>query len=550
MSILNVRALKYAMFFITFNFITGCTALNQAKETLQNISGTIENFWRNAGNTIREKFGKQINTMLPSYELPKDDGTAVVQNSPEELAALNAYSKIFSSLAKHSRPALVFVKVKKKVEVAQQDPFSLFEDFFGNSPFGFGSPFENSPQKKQEQIQEGSGSGFFVDLNNGFIATNNHVIENASEISVKTFAEKEYIAQLVGAEPSMDIAVLKVTNIPPEQKKMLSQLSFSEEPAQVGDWVVALGAPFGLPQTLTVGVVSALGRGKVLPQGGIEDFIQTDASINPGNSGGPLLNLDSKVVGINTAISSPTGGSAGIGFSIPVSISRPAIEMIVSDGKVTRGFVGLEGRDVADLSDEARNAWKLADSQLGVVVTGLVPEGPAEKSGLKTNDIIVSLNNEPIENYPQFRAKVSFLLPESIAEVRILRDGKPFSIKIKISKRPDEKRLEQSNKKEQNKTEKESITTEEAEDFILKFGLSLDKSNIKKSRAKITSIRQNTPSAQVGLQVSDVILEIGRSKFSNLSELALRIKYSLEESNEVILTIERNGRIQLLIFQM
>ncbi|MFZ9521507.1 MAG: S1C family serine protease, partial [Silvanigrellaceae bacterium] len=227
------------------------------------------------------------------YKLP--DVAPIPHSSEQEIKTLKTFSKVFVNLAKQSRPALVFIKTRREAAPRGRGGFPFPDDFF--FPF-----FPPGGGPRDRGAQEAAGSGFIVDLKSGYVMTNNHVVQDATDITVQTFDDRKFKAKLVGSEPSVDVAVMKLENFTPGS---LRQLGLADsDGVEVGDWVVALGAPFSLPQTLTVGVVSALGRGGVLGGGAIEDFIQPDAAINPGNSGGPLLNLDGKVIGINTAISS------------------------------------------------------------------------------------------------------------------------------------------------------------------------------------------------------------------------------------------------------
>lgn len=471
------------------------------------------------------------------YKLP--NVPALPHSSEQEIKTLKTFSKVFVNLAKQSRPALVFIKTKREVQGRGRGGFPFPDEFF----FPFFPPGGGGPRDRG--TQEAAGSGFIVDLKSGYVMTNNHVVQEANDITVQTFDDRKFKAKLVGSEPSVDVAVLKLENFNPGSLRQLG-LADSDE-VEVGDWVVALGAPFSLPQTLTVGVVSALGRGGVLGGGALEDFIQTDAAINPGNSGGPLLNLDGKVIGINTAISSPTGSSAGIGFAVPANMARLAAEMLINDGRVIRGFLGIDGRDFNELSPDVLRELKLTEESQGTMIVGVVKGSPAEKADLKPYDVIQTLNGTPISSFSQLRTRLAFTKPGTEVRLGIVRDGKQMEMKVKIGQFSPE------------------VAQRDVDDggeggsgVASEFGLSLKplNSDLRKQlgvRATqgvlVAGVSEDSYAAFAGLRRGDVITEINRKSVKSIKDVEVALKNSKDKPRDLLFLIERNGRNQLIVLR-
>jgi Do/DeqQ family serine protease len=466
--------------------------------------------------------------------------TPPMAHSPEEdIKTLKTFSKVFVNLAKQSRPALVFIKTKREVQARGRGGFPFPDDFF--FPF-----FPPGGGGRDRGVQEAAGSGFLVDLKSGYVLTNNHVVQEATDITVQTFDDRKFKAKLIGSEPSVDVAVLRLENF---SAGSLKQLGLADsDVVEVGDWVVALGAPFSLPQTLTVGVVSALGRGGVLGGGAIEDFIQTDAAINPGNSGGPLLNLDGKVIGINTAISSPTGSSAGIGFAVPANMARLAAEMLINEGRVTRGFLGIDGRDFGELSPDVLRELKISEDSQGTMIVGVVKGSPAEKAQLKPYDVIQSLNGSSITNFAQLRTRLAFTKPGTEVRLGILRDGRKIEIKVKIGQFSPE--VAQRDELDNGQDKSSGVVGE--------FGLSLKDLNdsLRKQleiRSKkgvlVTGVSQDSYAAYAGLRRGDVITEVNRRSVSSIKDIERALKGSQDKPKDLLFLIERSGRNQLIVLR-
>ncbi len=333
-----------------------------------------------------------------------------------DLAASGAASS-YAVAVRRATPAVVNINTSKEISVTRS-PFAddpLFQRFFGNQ-FG----------KEREQIAS-LGSGVIVSPE-GFILTNNHVVESADEIEVALADGRKASARVVGADPDTDLAVLRV------DLKDLPTISFAPfEQVQVGDVVLAIGNPFAVGQTVTMGIVSALGRNH-LGINAFENFIQTDAAINPGNSGGALVDVEGRLIGINTAIysNSRAGGSLGIGFAIPVSTAKTVMESIIATGQVVRGYIGVEPQEI---TPEMAEALKLPRSS-GALIAGVMRNGPADRAGVRPGDILVAVDNKPIDDTTTMLTQVAQLKPGSDAKLTIQRGNQQIALTVKVARRP------------------------------------------------------------------------------------------------------------------
>src|SRR5882724_8196226 len=332
----------------------------------------------------------------------------------------------FASLAQQVMPAVVNINTSKTITAGPRRPYPKghdpFEQFFGEDFW------ERFGGRRGPQKQRSLGSGFVID-NAGYIVTNRHVVEGADDIDVQFSNGKQFKAQLVGDDAKTDVALLKIK---PEGRLPTVPIGDSDR-LQIGDWVIAVGNPFGLEHTVTAGIVSA--RDRVIGAGPYDDFIQTDASINPGNSGGPLFDQRGRVIGIATAIFSQSGGNIGIGFATPINLARDVVDQLRTNGKVVRGWLGVS---IQPLGQDLRQALNLGDL-VGALVADVQHNSPAEKSGLKRGDVVVALNGKAVAEPGALSREIAMMKPDSEAELRIIRDGHERTLTVHIGRLPEER---------------------------------------------------------------------------------------------------------------
>ena len=358
-----------------------------------------------------------VNTLKPQWlastpAAAQPEVVAIRTAPPPGASVVPLSAGSLSAAVRRAAPAVVSVSAVKAAgrnNPHDRDPWYRY--FFGD--------------RAQGEMQRGVGSGVIVSTQ-GYLLTNNHVVEGANEIEVGLNDGREAKARLVGTDPDTDVAVLKI-----DLDKLPSVTLGNVEALQVGDQVLAIGNPFNVGQTVTSGIVSALGRNQ-LGLSTFENFIQTDAPINPGNSGGALVDVNGQLVGINTAIFSRSGGSMGIGFAIPVDLARQVMEGLIKDGKVTRGWIGVEPRD---LPAEYVESFKLPIKD-GVLITGVLQDGPASKSGLKPGDVVTTVGERPVANTTQLLNAVAALKPGSEAAIGVQRGAQALQLKLTVGQRP------------------------------------------------------------------------------------------------------------------
>jgi serine protease Do len=473
------------------------------------------------------------------YILPKNSSETQSENSSQDKAFLKLFSKVFVNIGKQAKPALVMIQSERKVKGGgQQSPFP--DDFF----FPFLPPeFRNREEK--DSIQKGAGSGFIVDLEKGYVVTNNHVIDSAQKINITTFDDKNYKAKLLGRHKKFDIAVLEIQEFKDENKKNLKQVFLTDsDNVEVGDWAVALGAPFQLPQTLTVGVVSALARNaEVLGMGGsLSTFIQTDAAINPGNSGGPLLDINGQVMGMNTAIYTKTGSYAGVGFAIPANTIRMVATSIIDTGRFERPYIGTEIAPLDIISESARKNLKIPKDTNGVLVTKVVPESPAEKADIKPHDVIISINDKEVKSPGILISEITKVPMGGTITLGVLRAGKIKKLKMEVQKLD-------MNSEDEDSTEEDQEEPRDSKDFqsSLKYGIS------PKSKEKVhgkvgvkISIQENSHAFASGLRTDDVILEINKQSVKSADEFEKALQnVSKGDDKTLLLTVSRKEKSKL-----
>jgi Do/DeqQ family serine protease len=388
----------------------------------------------------------------------------------------------------------------------------------------FFSPFLPPLDRMPPQRQMSAGSGVIVDAAEGYVLTNNHVIENATEIRVTLRDDRSFGAELVGRDPGTDIALLRI------KPDRLTAIPFgNSEQLLVGDFVVAIGNPFGLGQTVTSGIVSALGRSGINPQG-YEDFIQTDASINPGNSGGALITLDGRLVGINTAIISPGGGNVGVGFAVPINMARTVMDQLIRYGEVQRGRLGVM---IQDLTPDVAGALGI-DATSSAVVSAIEPDTPAERAGLEAGDVIVAVDGRTVEGSARLRQMIGLSRPGEQVTLSILRDGERIEKVIELA----------------DAEAGPAQTRQGADDVLAGVRLApVDRSHPAWGRVEGVAILDVTPgsrAARAGLEPGDVITAVNRQPVGTVRDLGRALG---DAPGTVALTVWRDGRLMLIVFR-
>lgn len=443
-------------------------------------------------------------------------GLALKLANPNEPASRNS----FAPAVRAAQPALVNISSAKvtrsplgTAEQVPMDPF--FRRFFGDD---FGRRF-NVPKERREQSL---GSGVIV-TPDGYILTNNHVIDGATDIRVTLMDKREFKATLVGGDAKTDIALLKI------DASGLPAITIADSSkVQVGDYALALGNPFGVGQTVTMGIVSATGRGGL----GIEDyedFIQTDAPINPGNSGGALVNDRGELIGVNTAIISPAGGNHGVGFAVPANLARQVMAELVANGKVTRAYLGIVPQDVTPAISKAFGVKE----NRGALVGDVTPDGPAAKAGIEKGDVILEVNGKPVEDSNRLRMSISMMKPGSTVDLKILRSGAEKRIGVKLGELPGET-LKASNSKGRPNSSLNGLSVENL-DAAARKQLKLPEGA---TGVVVTDIDPASNLAASGLRRGDVIQEVNRQPVKNVADFE---KATAKASDSMLFLVNRHG---------
>ncbi|MHB8744151.1 MAG: DegQ family serine endoprotease, partial [Sulfuricaulis sp.] len=407
------------------------------------------------------------------------------------------------------------VNVSTHTRIREQENPLLSDPFFRQ--------FFNVPNVPIEREEQSLGSGVIVDAKHGYILTNNHVIAKADEINVTLHDGRKYKAKLVGTDPASDIAVIQI------KAEGLTAVSLGNSgQLRVGDFVVAIGNPFGLGQTVTSGIVSALGRSGLGIEG-YEDFIQTDASINPGNSGGALVSLRGELVGINTAIVGPSGGNVGIGFAIPINMARLVMDQLIQYGKVRRGELGVY---IQDLTPELAKALDVHQEQ-GAVVTQVAPGSPAAKAGLKTGDVVIKVDGDPVHSAADLRNTVGLMRIGQTVTLNILRNDQPMQIEARIEKAKETKQEAGEINKRLKGAELGNISPDNPKYSGVEGVL-------------VLRVVRDSPAWDAGLRPGDVIRSANRKPVRSIAELDAAVKKS---SGGLLLNIQRDGGAMFLLLQ-
>jgi serine protease Do len=457
--------------------------------------------------------------------LPRPQSATPAPATPLLRVASPESSSTFRQVAAAVGPAVININTVTVVRNPFSGPRSPMEEFFGEEFFRrfFGG--------RREFTQRSLGSGVVIDPA-GTALTNAHVVEGASEIEVVTSDGKKHKARVVGADPKSDLAVLKLSAGAPLPAAPLGD----SDQLQVGDWVLAIGSPFGFTQTVTAGIISA--KGRVLNQGPFDDFLQTDAAINPGNSGGPLVNMRGEVIGINTAIASRTGGSMGIGFAIPVNPAKKIYTELTARGKVTRGWLGVS---VQPLTAELARSFG-APEDGGVLVADVMEGSPAERGGLKSGDVIVEFNGKKVTAPSDLQRAVGLTAPGSAARVKVLRDKGERTVEIKLGEAPEE-------------TEASAPAAGRAKSLL---GLQVQPLTPETARqlgvrgsegVVVASVEEASPAEGAGVRPGDVVREVNRQRVRTEADFERTVR-GLKEGDRVTLLLQRGGSSLFVAFSL
>jgi len=468
--------------------------------------------------------------------IPAAAGLALVLAAPQivpharaesaSAALLQGAVPSLAPIVERVSPAVVNISVKVKAKgepaAARGQIPEEFRRFFEGPGAGRGGDDDDDqqPARPRQRDRGAMGSGVIIDAKKGYIITNHHVVEDASEITVTLKDRRELTAKMIGTDKGTDVALLQV------EAKDLVQLPIGDSSTlKVGDYVLAVGNPFGLGQTVTSGIVSALGRNSLNIEG-FEDFIQTDASINPGNSGGALINLKGELIGINTAIIGPSGGNVGIGFAIPTNMSEQVVAQLAKYGEVKRGRLGVQ---IQDLTPELAKNLGLSQA-VGAVIGKIEKDSPADHAGLKTGDVVIAVNDKALASSGDLRVRIGLMPLGTQAHLTVLRDGSKKNMDVTIGKLPTEQKVAASVSERQS-LEGASFSTVTLADAKGGKGV------------RITDVERNSPAYQIGLRANDVITSVNRTPVKNMEDFDNALK---ESKRQAALFIKR-GEEDLLV---
>jgi serine protease Do len=441
------------------------------------------------------------------------------------------FSEGFSAVVEPLLPAVVNISTSKVVKSQRggENPFfndPFFRQFFGN-------PDGDDGGQPREQKEHSLGSGVIVNPD-GYILTNNHVVDGASDVQVTLSDKRQLKAKIVGTDPRTDIAVLKI----PASNLSTVTLGDSTK-AKVGDIVLAIGDPFGIGETVTMGIVSAKGRRDLRLEGpeGYEDFIQTDASINPGNSGGALVNTRGELIGINTAIiSNGGGGNQGIGFAVPVNMARTVMEQILKTGKVTRGFLGVS---IQEVTPDLAKAFNLPSAE-GALVGDVTPDSPGAKAGLQKGDVITALNGQKVTDYHDLRLRISQIAPGTSVKLEVYRNGQKQEMTATLGEYPEKAQTAENAQPGETPAlegvQVENLTSDIAQQLNLPPGT---------HGVVITRVDPDSTAAETGLERGDVIQEVNRKAVNNVEQFRAAVRAA--GNQQLLLLVNRGGNTQFVV---
>ncbi len=423
------------------------------------------------------------------------------------------FPESFAQVAKIIKPSVVNINTEKDIrqdnmfsfgQDGQQDPYfrDFFDRFFGGMP-------------QQDYKEDSLGSGFIVDAQKGYVLTNNHVVDKADKIQVKLYDGDEFTGKVVGTDPKTDLAVIQIKDAP---AGLTAAKLGNSSAIEVGDWVIAVGSPFGFEETVSHGIISA--KGRVIGEGPYDDFLQTDAPINPGNSGGPLVDMKGEVIGIDTAISTQSGGSEGIGFAIPIDMAKDVYQQLITNGKVVRGWLGVS---IQELTPDLAQHFEVPKGQKGVVIADVLDGGPADKAGFQDGDVLAQFGATPVSDVRQLQRVVAETRVGSRVKARIWRDGGWKDLEVTVGKMKD--------------SGGGSSADQGGEVSRPRLGL-LVKSGSK--GVVVEQVEPDSPADDAGLQPGDVILEMGNSKLRSPEQFK-RLVDALKPGQDVVLQVSRDG---------
>ena len=448
--------------------------------------------------------------------------TSNIENYP--IQSLKSFNEAFVQIAESATPSVVTIFTEKTVNQRIFSPFSFFGSPFDDM-FGQGGGAINNGRK---EVQRGLGSGVIVTAD-GYILTNNHVIDGADVVYVRTSDNRKLDAKVIGSDPKTDIAVIKV-NV----KGLKPIVIGDSDKLRVGEWVIAIGSPLGenLARTVTQGIVSAKGRANV-GLADYEDFIQTDAAINPGNSGGPLVNINGELVGVNTAIASRTGGFEGIGFAVPSNMAKAVLTSLITTGKVTRSYLGVTLQDIDDNLAKAMHLKAGEGALVGTVVEG----SPAAKSGLKTGDVIIDYNGVKVASSVSLRNAIASQAPGSTVNLRVFRDGSVKNFTVRLEEQVATK-VADASRTESGETvstvlgfRAEELTAEIAQKLKLKSSA---------GKVVITAMAPSSNAYRAGLRPGDLILSVNKQEVPSLAGYGTLVK-NIKKGDLLFLLVDRGG---------
>jgi serine protease Do len=463
------------------------------------------------------------------YCINGEHANSLTKNDRDKMTTAKSLGQAFVEVAKKVQPAVVHIQTEKTVSM-KSDRFGLGEDFFKGSPFedffkGFRSPREKDKESRQKQ--KGEGSGVIVDRE-GYVLTNNHVIEGADKVKVRLNDGREFVATVKGKDSRTDLAVLQI------KARDLPAASLGDsDKLEVGEWAIAIGNPFGLEHTVTVGVISAKGRSG-LGTGTYEDFVQTDASINPGNSGGPLINIDGEVIGINVMIIWP---GQGIGFAIPINTAKQILHDLIKQGKVVRPWLGIS---VQDLSAEMAEQFQVKEKE-GVLIGQVYSGTGAEKAGLVSGDIIKSIDDKPIKNVNELVREIQKKKVGQKVKLALVRDGKGVAVEVTLTTMSE--KAEAVKEKEESEERSGAKVQELNPQLASRYHISAVKKGV-----VVLGVEDGSLAEDVGLQEGDCILEINRRKIETVKDFEKAMRDARVDRG-ILFHIHRKGSSFYLTFK-